>query len=90
MSRIKHIWFTPDSADGQRTLKQHAYYDIVRIRPITGEAYQSNRAACSARHSLSKEGPEDVQIEEMNGEIHQPDNMCKICAKMMGVKLWNP
>lgn len=79
-------WFTPTSADGQRTLKQHAFRSAKRLDWRTQESYIGNRALCSARIQLTKEGPEPLTIEEIDGEPLDEENACKKCKKMRGIK----
>lgn len=73
-------WFTPESADGERTLKQHAFVHHVRRTPYINEPYNGNKALCS-NGGIMNESEEYDTIEKIESEP-QSDDCCKICRRL--------
>lgn len=73
-------WVTPESADGERTLKQHAFVHHVRSSPYIGEPYNGNRALCN-KGGIMNEREEYEPIDKITSE-DQVEDCCKICRKL--------
>lgn len=79
--RIEDVkWFTPESADGERTLKQHAFVHHIRSYPYIGVPYNGNKALCS-KGGIMNECEEYYTIDKIESEA-QKDNCCKICRRL--------
>lgn len=73
-------WFTLDSYDGERTLKQHCYVAKERIRRYTREKYAGNISLCG----MSGVGNEDEEYEPYEAIISEAvsETACKKCIKI--------
>lgn len=80
---IKIKWFTPDSEDGERSLKQHAYtHNIQRIR-YTHDKYEGNKALC-CRSFVSNDGERGIAFSDIEHENFNPSKACKKCLSIIG------
>ena len=79
MERSKNIkWFTPDSEDGERTLKQHAFIHKIRKAKYTREEYNGNISLCG-RIAISEDGERSCDWVAIEAEMHSPLKACKLC-----------
>lgn len=81
-STLKRIvkWLTLDSMDGERSIKQHAFVHRTKTEFYTGIDYSGNTSLCG-KIVATKEGPEELTIEEIESEPLDENNVCKICLK---------
>ena len=78
----KIVWSTLDSADGERTLKQHAYIEAER-NPSWNHAkkYMGNIQLCNHKGG-AHDGDKFLSLEEIDSEIIDINNCCKKCLKI--------
>lgn len=72
-------WHTPDSADGERTLKQHAFISAKRGHWYS-EKYDGNKSLCSK--SGVHDGDVYVSIDKVEEEPFNPKTACSRCFKI--------
>jgi hypothetical protein len=87
MEQLK--WVTPESSDGERTLKQHAFISAIRKRKYTLEEYPGNRALCSHRAGMMNENEEFEPFDKIEGE-DQKENCCSLCRGIAAAMVPNP
>ena len=77
----KIVWSTLDSADGERTLKQHAYIEAER-NPSWNHAkkYIGNKQLCNSKGGVH-DGDKFVSINDIDYEEIK-DNCCKKCLNI--------
>lgn len=78
---MKVKWVTADSADGERTLKQHAVFAAIRDREWTREEYPGNRALCNHSAGITNENEEFEDFDKIDGEP-QKEKCCAVCARI--------
>jgi hypothetical protein len=78
-------WFSPDSADGERSLKQHAFIAYTRKRAWTHEEYEGNRAVCNRKAGIMNENEEFDPIDKIEGEELKEDR-CAVCKEILSKK----
>lgn len=76
-------WHTAENADATKILKQHAFVTAKRGAYYM-EKYDGNKSLCS-KNGIS-DGDKYIPIEEVNGEILNPETACKKCQKIFHFK----
>jgi hypothetical protein len=85
---IKIKWFTPESEDGERTLKQHAYISHIKKVKYTDEKYEGNKAICN-RSFISDDGEKAIAFNNIETENFNPSKACKRCLQIIGMDTIN-
>lgn len=73
-------WYTADSFDGERTLKQHYYIPAMRGK-FYEDSYLGNRTACLIKGGIVNENEKFINIDEIIEE-ESGQNSCKKCLKI--------
>lgn len=76
--RIKIVWATMDSSDGERTLKQHAFKEYQRGKWYEAQ-YPGNKTLCG--NGGVHDGDKFVNIDEIESEEMRSD-CCQNCLKL--------
>ena len=79
-------FLTLDSADGERTFKQHAYKAYQRKKYYENEPYKGNKQLCN-KGGVYNEFDRYEDFDELYSEIVDVDNCCKTCLKIYGKSL---
>lgn len=72
-------WLTLDSMDGERSIKQHAFIAKIKTAPYSCD-YSGNISLCG-KIVATREGPEELAIEEIDSEPLDESNVCKTCLQ---------
>lgn len=78
----EYVWYTPDSSDGERILRQHAYTTKKRGQFWEAE-YEGNGALCDKRRGVADENERYVKISKLEAETPNDDNGCKLCLRIV-------
>lgn len=76
-------WYSAESEDGERTLKQHSYINHTQRIKYTHEKYEGNKALCS-RSFISDDGEKGVSFNDIEHENFNPSKACKKCLHIIG------
>ncbi len=75
-------WVTLDSADGEHSIKQHAFVSKERKYPYTLEPYPGNTSLCNQiRASDPNTGDTDSSWKDLENEFIK-ESCCKNCLKV--------
>lgn len=74
-------WFAPDSEDGERSLRQHAFVHKVCKTAWIREEYNGNISLCKGG-SLNDGEEKNTAFVDIEGEQFDESKACKKCLKI--------
>lgn len=78
MNKVK--WNTPDSIDGERSIKQHAFISAQRKSAFWEEPHKGNKSLCS-NMGISDDGHRYIPLERIESEPLDESKACKKCLR---------
>lgn len=72
--------YSPDSRDGERSLKQHCFIS-KQIQPIFSKNYMGNESLCKKYGLVNDTDNKYLGLDEIKTENLDQNNICKNCLK---------
>jgi hypothetical protein len=79
---MEHKFYTPDSKNGQTSLKQHVFI-AKKIQPIFSKSYMGNQSLCTKYGLVDDTDNKHLELKEIQGEDFDEKNICLSCYKKL-------